>query len=151
MKFKVAALAAVAALTFAACGSTGPSGGGGSLGTVQIGANDPIHIAFWGVLSGADATLGQDSEWGVKVAVQDIGGKLLDHDISLTTEDGLCTPDGGAAAAAKMAADKSIVGLVGPNCSDEVEGGIKALTDAGMVDVSPSATRTVVAVSVGWS
>jgi branched-chain amino acid transport system substrate-binding protein len=118
-----------------------PSTAGGALGTVTIGPSDPIHIAFWGVLSGADATLGQDSEYGVKVAIQDAGSKLLGHDISLTTEDGLCTPEGGATAAQKLASDPTIVGLIGPNCSDEVVGGIKAISDAGMTTISMSATR----------
>ena len=30
------------------------------LGVVEIPAGEPIHIAFWGVLSGADASLGED-------------------------------------------------------------------------------------------
>src|SRR4029077_19215540 len=59
----------------------------------------------------------------------------------LTTEDGLCTPEGGATAAQKIAADTTIAGLIGPNCTDEVLGGIKAINDAGMTTVSPSATR----------
>lgn len=153
MRFaRIGALLAATAIVVGACssgqsatstptGSSGSSGNGGGIGTVQIGANDPIHIAFWGVLSGADATLGQDSEYGVKVAIQDAGGKLLDHDINLTSEDGLCTPEGGATAAQKMAADTTIVGMIGPNCSDEVVGGTKAISDAGMVTISPSATR----------
>jgi branched-chain amino acid transport system substrate-binding protein len=127
-------LAVLGLLSIACQGSTG-------LGTVTVAANAPIHIAFWGVLSGENTTLGQDSEYGAKIAIQDHGGKIADHDVNLTIEDGLCTPDGGAAAAQKMAADKTIVGLVGPNCSDEVVGGIKALTDAGMTTISPSATR----------
>lgn len=144
MKFtSLGAFAGVAMLLVAACAAPGGGGGGGggSLGSVTVGPNDPIHIAFWGVLSGADATLGQDSQWGVKVAIKDMGGKLLGHNISLTSEDGLCTPDGGATAATKLAADKTIVGLIGPNCSDEVVGGIKAITDAGMTTISMSATR----------
>jgi branched-chain amino acid transport system substrate-binding protein len=111
------------------------------LGVITIASGDPIHIADWGVLSGADASLGQDSLYGVQIAVDDKGGKLLDHTIRLTTEDGLCTPEGGATAAQKLAADKTIVGLVGSSCSDETVGGIKALTDAGLTTISPSNTR----------
>jgi branched-chain amino acid transport system substrate-binding protein len=73
--------------------------------------------------------------------MQDVSNKLLGHDINLTTEDALCTPEGGATAAQKLAADNTVVGLVGPNCSDEVVGGIKAISDAGMTTISMSATR----------
>jgi branched-chain amino acid transport system substrate-binding protein len=102
---KLGALAAIAMLTFAAC-----SGGGATtapsaapvedpLGTVTIPAGEPVHIALWGVLSGADANLGDDSKQGVEIAIDDLGGKFKGHDIRLTTEDGLCTPEGGATAA----------------------------------------------------
>ena len=152
--FAVAAMLVATACTSGASPSASAPAGGtpaataggsapaGALGSVTFGASDPIHIAFWGVLSGADATLGQDAEWGMKVAIQDAGGKLLDHNVDIgTAEDGLCTPEGGATAAQKLAADKTIVALVGPSCSDEVVGGIKAITEAGMTTISASATR----------
>ncbi len=110
------------------------------LGVVTIPAGEKIHIAFWGVLSGADSVLGVDAQRGVELAIAD-QGKLLDRDILLTSEDGLCTPEGGATAAQKMAADSTIVGLVGSTCSDETVGGIASLTAAGMTTISPSNTR----------
>ncbi len=116
---KVGALAAVSILAFAACSSSGastaPSAAAPSaeapsaapsegapvedpLGTVEIPAGEPVHLAYWGVLSGADSTLGEDSKQGVEVAIDDLG-QFMGHDIRLTTEDGLCTPEGGATAA----------------------------------------------------
>jgi branched-chain amino acid transport system substrate-binding protein len=138
---RIGVLAAVSALAFAACGTSGSTAPADPLGVVTIPAGEKIHIAFWGVLSGADASLGQDSLYGAQIAVDDRGGKLLDHDINLTTEDGLCTVDGGAAAATKMAADNTIVGLIGSSCSDETVGGVAALTNAGLTTISPSNTR----------
>ena len=138
---KLGALAAVSILAFAACSnssaSTAPDTG---LGKVEIPANEPVHIAYWGVLSGADASLGEDSKQGVQIAVDDIG-EFMGHKIQLTTEDGLCTPEGGATAATKLAADSTLVGLVGSACSDEVVGGIKTITEAGLTTISPSNTR----------
>lgn len=111
------------------------------LGVVAIPTGEPIHVGFWGVLSGADGSLGTDSLHGVQLAVDAVGGKLLDRDILLSEEDGLCTPEGGATAGQKLAADTTLVGLIGPSCSDEVVGGIAALTAAGLTTISPSATR----------
>ncbi|HLE53028.1 MAG TPA: branched-chain amino acid ABC transporter substrate-binding protein [Anaerolineales bacterium] len=114
-----------------------------ALGCVDVAPGDPVHVAFWGVLSGADATLGQDSQYGVEIAIDDRGGTLLEHDIQLTTEDGLCTPEGGSTAATKLAVDTTIVALVGSSCSDETVGGIATLTNAGLTTISPSNTRPV--------
>lgn len=111
------------------------------LGVVEIPADEPLHIAMWGVLSGADAALGEDVKRGVEIAIDDRGGELLGHEIQLTSEDGLCTPEGGATAAQKLASDTTIVGLVGSVCSDETVGGIATLTDAGLTTISPSNTR----------
>ncbi len=111
------------------------------LGVVQIPAGEPLHISYWGVLSGADSSLGEDSKQGVEVAIDDLGGKFKGRTIRLTTEDGLCTPDGGATAAQKLAADSTIVGLIGSSCSDETVGGIASLTAAGLTTISPSNTR----------
>jgi branched-chain amino acid transport system substrate-binding protein len=160
---KVGVLAIAAVLTVAACSSGGATAEPESmapestapesmapesmapaedpLGTVEIPAGEPLHLAYWGVLSGADSSLGEDSKQGVEIAIDDIGGKFKGHDIRLTTEDGLCTPDGGATAAQKLAADATIVALVGSSCSDETVGGIAALTAAGLTTISPSNTR----------
>ncbi len=144
---KLGALVGIALLTFAACSSgtatTAPSAAPveDPLGVVTIPAGEPVHIAFWGVLSGADSTLGEDSKQGVQIAINDMGGKFLGRDILLTTEDALCTPEGGATAATKLAADSTLVGLIGSSCSDEVVGGIKTITEAGLTTISGSNTR----------
>ncbi|MDE3089598.1 MAG: branched-chain amino acid ABC transporter substrate-binding protein, partial [Chloroflexota bacterium] len=113
------------------------------IGCVDIKPNDPVHIAFWGVLSTADAPLGTDSKYGVEIAIDDKGNNILGHKIQLTTEDGQCTPEGGATAATKLAVDTTIVALVGSSCSDETVGGIATLTKAGLTTISPSNTRPV--------
>jgi branched-chain amino acid transport system substrate-binding protein len=136
----ISSLLIVAAVVLSACGPTftPPTD---PLGVVTIPSGEPIHIAYWGVLSGADATLGEDSKRGVELQVDAHGGKLLGRDVRLTTEDGLCTPEGGANAGQKLAADTTLVGLIGSSCSDETVGGIKAITEAGLTTISPSNTR----------
>jgi len=111
------------------------------LGVVTVAPGEPVHIGQWGVFTGANASLGQDSNEGIQIAIEDHGGKILGHDVRLTTEDALCSPEGGATAGAKLAADSTLVGLIGSTCSDETVGGIKAITDAGLTTISPSNTR----------
>jgi branched-chain amino acid transport system substrate-binding protein len=71
----------------------------------------------------------------------DRGGELLGHELRLVSQDALCTPEGGATAAQALAADTTLVGLVGSICSDETVGGIQTITDAGLTTISPSNTR----------
>jgi branched-chain amino acid transport system substrate-binding protein len=110
------------------------------LGCVDIGPNDPIHIAYAFVTSGADATLGLDTKYGAEIAVDDKGGKLLGHPIKFDGQDSGCNAEGGTAAATKLAADKTIIAVNGTNCSSEAVPGVPIMSQAGFTIVSPSNT-----------
>ena len=110
------------------------------LGVVTIKKGQPIHIAYWMVVAGPDASLGIDTRRGVEIAIQDKGGKLLGHPIKLSGQDTACNAEGGQAAATKLASDPSIVAAVGSNCSSEARPGAPILWKAGIPTVSPSNT-----------
>jgi branched-chain amino acid transport system substrate-binding protein len=112
----------------------------GKLGVVKIKAGEPIHIASWMVIAGADASLGTDTRRGVEIAAADKGGKLLGFPIKLTFQDTGCNAEGGQAAATKLAADPTIVAAIGSNCSSEAKPGVPILWKAGIATVSPSNT-----------
>ncbi|MBI5651984.1 MAG: branched-chain amino acid ABC transporter substrate-binding protein [Chloroflexi bacterium] len=111
-----------------------------AIGTVKIGPSDPIHIAYMMVTSGADGSLGIDSRRGVEIAIDDKGGKLLDRSLKLDGQDSGCGAEPGQAAAAKLAADATILAVVGSSCSSEIRAGGPALSKAGFSVVSPSNT-----------
>ncbi len=109
------------------------------LGCVEIGPDDPVHIAYALVLSTADESLGVDTRNGVEIAVDD-KGQILGHDIQLDGEDDQCSAEGGQAAAAKLSADPSIVAVIGTSCSSAARVGVPLLSQAGLLIVSPSNT-----------
>ena len=110
-----------------------------ALGCVEIAPGDPVHLAGIFVLSGANESLGVDSRNGVEIAVADFG-PILGHEVDFTAEDAGCTAEGGQTAASKVAADASVVAIVGTSCSSEAEAAIPIITEAGMVMVSSSNT-----------
>jgi branched-chain amino acid transport system substrate-binding protein len=110
------------------------------LGVVTIKKGQPIHIAYWMVVAGPDASLGEDTKRGVEIAIQDKGGKLLGHPIKLTGQDEGCGPEGGQASTTKIASDPSVVAAVGSNCSSAARPGVPILWKAGISTVSPSNT-----------
>jgi branched-chain amino acid transport system substrate-binding protein len=111
------------------------------IGVVKIPPGEPIHIAYWLVVAGPDASLGEDSKRGIEIAIDDMGGKLLGRPIKLTGEDSGCNAEGGIAAATKLSTDPTIVGLIGSSCSSEAAAGVPILSKAGYVTISPSNTR----------
>jgi branched-chain amino acid transport system substrate-binding protein len=110
------------------------------LGVVTIKKGQPVHIAYWMVVAGPDASLGEDTKRGVEIAIQDKGGKLLGHPIKLTGQDEGCGPEGGQAAATKIASDPTVVAAIGSNCSSASRPGAPILWKAGINTVSPSNT-----------
>ena len=96
--------------TAASCECTDP------VGCVTVGADDPVRVGWMMVVSGADATLGLDSKYGVEIAADD-RGTIADHAIELVGEDDLCSAEGGQTAAQKMSADSKLTAVIGTSCS----------------------------------
>ena len=109
------------------------------IGCVTVAPADPIHLAAGLVIAGPNETLGLDSLYGVEIALAD-KGKVLGHDVKLTSEDTGCNAETGQAAGTKLAADTSIVGVIGTSCSSEARVAVPLLSKAGFVIVSPSNT-----------
>lgn len=110
------------------------------IGVVRVARGQPITIAYWFVISGANASLGVDTRRGVEIAIDDKGGKLLGHTIRLVGEDSGCGAEGGVTAATKLAAQRPVVVAIGSNCSSEATPGAPILWKAGIATVSPSNT-----------
>jgi branched-chain amino acid transport system substrate-binding protein len=111
-----------------------------ALSCLDVPPGEPVHIAYALVTSGPDETMGIDSRNGIELAVED-KGQILGHDILLTGEDEQCKPEGGLTASTKLAADQSIVAVVGTSCSDAARTGVPILSRAGLIIVSPSNTE----------
>jgi len=111
-----------------------------SIGCVTVAEGEPIHIAYAMVISGPDATLGTDSRNGVEIAIDDKGGKLLGHDIKFDGEDDQCSAEGGQAAGTKLAADPTIVAIIGTSCSSAARVAMPLWSTAGFTVISASNT-----------
>jgi branched-chain amino acid transport system substrate-binding protein len=137
--FGVFALLIIMSMALSACG--GPEFVcDDPIGCVDLAPDEPVHIAYMLTISGATAFLGEDSKGAIEIAVDDRGGKLLGHDLLLTGEDSLCSAEGGQTAATKVAADTSILGVIGTNCSSAATAAMDTISEAGLVMLSPSNT-----------
>jgi branched-chain amino acid transport system substrate-binding protein len=110
------------------------------LGCVEIAAGDPIKIGYALVTAGPNSSLGEDSVRGIEIAVDDMGGEIMGHPIEIVGEDTGCSPEGGQAAATKLASDTSLGAVFGTSCSSEARVGAPILTEAGLSMISPSNT-----------
>lgn len=135
-----AGLIIVAGLILAACG-----GGAAEfvcedeIGCVTYGPDEPIRIASALVISGPNADLGLDSQWGVELAI-DFREEVLGHSVELQAEDDGCNAEGGQAAGQKIVADPTIIGAIATSCSGAGVPMSEVISEAGYFMVSPSNT-----------
>lgn len=110
-----------------------------AIGCVDVAPGDPIHLAYLLVISGPNETLGVDSRNGIDIALEDYG-PVLGHEVLLTGEDDGCSAEGGQTGGTRLAADPSIVAVIGTSCSSAARVALPLLTAAGFLVVSPSNT-----------
>ena len=109
------------------------------IGCVTYAPDEPIRIASALVITGPNAQLGLDSQYGVEIAI-DMQGELFGHEIELQAEDDGCNAEGGQAAGQKIVSDPSILGVIGTSCSGAGVPMSQVVSDAGYFMVSPSNT-----------
>ena len=136
--FYILGLLIVGSLALAACGG-GAVECTDDLGCVEVAEGDPIRLASALVISGPNAQLGLDSQYGVEIAI-DMRGEVFGRSVELQAEDDGCNAEGGQAAGQKIVSDPSIVAAIGTSCSGAGVPMSQVLSDAGYAMVSPSNT-----------
>jgi branched-chain amino acid transport system substrate-binding protein len=105
------------------------------------GAACSAKIGFMGPFTGDAASIGQEQlNWG-KLGIDDFNAKN-GTTFSLVETDTQLDPAQATTGAQKLISDADVVAVLGPAGSQEVEAIGPAMTTAGLVYVSPSATRT---------
>ena len=148
------------AMIAAACSNSTSAGGGSTSGgaavdcnaapgCVTIAAGAPIQIGTLLSVSGDNADLGNDSLYGIELAIDHLdgvfdgqAGQILNHPVQLQNEDETCSAEGGQAGSTKFASNPDIVAVLGTSCSGAALGvADKTLGDKGIVLLSPSNTN----------
>jgi len=131
-------LVVAAAALLVACGKKEEAASGAaSMPVVKIG-----HV---GPVSGAIAHLGKDNEYGARMAIDELNAAGVTIDgkqvkLELMAEDDGADPKQGTAVAQKLA-DAKVVGVIGHLNSGTTIPASKIYSDAGIPQISPSATN----------
>jgi branched-chain amino acid transport system substrate-binding protein len=156
----VVVLAAAGAMALTSCSSSGnkkSSGlGGGTSAAASGGASaaataKTYKIGFEGPLSGANAQLGINEEYGAEIAVdQANANSSLGFKVQLVKSDDEGDPTKSPAAARVLTQDPAILGVIGPSFSGSTLAVGKIYSAAGMAFVTPSASKGTLQ-QQGWT
>ena len=134
------AVMALGGIAPTACGAAAPSYScTDRLGCIPVASGEPLKIGALLTLTTPDSPYGIDALRGVEIAITH-KGRVAGHDIALVKEDDLCSEEGGAAGANRLAADPGIVGVIGTTCSSATVMASRILGGVGSVLISPSST-----------
>ncbi len=151
-----AAVLGVIVLLAAGCAKKSSTGGANSaacksdqFGCVVYQKGTPIKIATLLAITGDNKNLGLDSQHGAQLAADYLdgnfdgkNGQLFGHEVQLVNEDDGCKKEVGQAGATKIAADPTILSVIGTSCSSSALGVADTiLSKKGMLLISPSNTN----------
>lgn len=142
---RVVGSAVMVALAFGgatACKSDSDSEAGGS-------KDCGYKIAFFGALTGGNAVLGINIRDGAKLAIDQYNKDNGDCTVELVEKDSAGSPDQAPGLAQSLVTDNKVLGVVGPAFSGESKVADPILDEAGIVQITPSATAPGLATN-GW-
>jgi branched-chain amino acid transport system substrate-binding protein len=140
--WRVAAAAAAAGLTLAACGTTDDSDSDtGDTASGDGGASCDVKLAFLGPTTGDYANLGLNIVNGAKLAMEEFAAENPDCKVELEEFDSQGDPEKATPLADQIVNDDAFVGVIGPTFSGETDATGQTFADAGLVTVSASATN----------
>jgi len=116
-----------------------------ALGSVAMAQEQVVRIGHVAPLSGAIAHLGKDNEYGARLAIEELNAKGVNINgkkikFELVAEDDASDPKQGTAAAQKLV-DAKVSGVIGHLNSGTTIPASKIYSDAGIPQISPSATN----------
>jgi branched-chain amino acid transport system substrate-binding protein len=110
-----------------------------AIGCVDIAPDEPIHIGYMVPETGGAAVYGVAAKGAMEMVAAD-RGQVLGHDIQIDGEDTACSAEGGETGAQRIAADPTIVGVIGTTCSSAMTAAMSTISEAGLTIISPSNT-----------
>ena len=116
-----------------------------AISTLAVAQEQVVKIGHVGPVSGAIAHLGKDNEWGARLAIEELNAKGVSINgkkikFELVAEDDASDPKQGTAAAQKLV-DAKVSGVIGHLNSGTTIPASKIYNDAGIPQISPSATN----------
>jgi len=145
VKHLTPALTLAAAVLLTACGQKEEAAAPAAAPAPAPAAEPVIKIGHVAPMSGAIAHLGKDNEYGARMAIEELNAAGVTIDgkkvkLELMAEDDAADPKQGTAVAQKLV-DAKVAGVIGHLNSGTTIPASKIYSDAGIAQISPSATN----------
>lgn len=124
-------------------GTGSPSGGGGASATGGAASGEPIKIGHYASMTGSEATFGQSTDNGIKLAVEErnAAGGVKGRPIQLITYDNQGKQQETTTVVTRLVQQDKVVALLGEVASSRSMAGGPIAQKAGVPMITPSSTN----------
>ncbi len=109
----------------------------------------PIRIGLHGPLTGPVAFLGTGFDYGITLAIEDLGGEIDGHPIEYFTADNQCNPTDAVNAVSKLIDVDQVDAIIGGGCSSATIGGLPIVLEGQTPQVSATSTNPFIYLDLG--
>jgi branched-chain amino acid transport system substrate-binding protein len=108
-------------------------------GCYEVAEGEPLVMGTALVITGANESLGLDSQYGAEVA-RTLRPEIAGHEVEFNHQDDGCSTEGGTAAARALLSEENIAAVIGTSCSSAGIPAAEILSAEGIMLVSSSNT-----------
>ena len=113
----------------------------GEDGEADAGDADPIKIGLYAPLTGPVAFLGEGFDFGIQLAIEELGGEIGGHPIEYVVADNKCNPTDAVNAVRKLIEEDQVDAIIGGGCSSATVAALPIILEGQTPAVSATSTN----------
>ncbi|HZD10339.1 MAG TPA: ABC transporter substrate-binding protein [Candidatus Binatia bacterium] len=113
---------------------------GGEAGT-DTGDLEPVRIGLYGPMTGPIAFIGEGFDFGIKLAIEELGNEIAGHPIEYVVADNKCNPTDAVNAVRKLIEEDEVDAIIGGGCSSATVAALPIIAEGQVPAVSGTSTN----------
>lgn len=102
---------------------------------------EPVKIGLYGPLTGPVAFLGEGFDFGIKLAIEELGNEISGHPIEYVVADNKCNPTDAVNAVSKLIDEDQVDAIIGGGCSSATVAALPIIAEGQTPAVSATSTN----------
>lgn len=110
-------------------------------GETDAGDAEPVRIGLYGPLTGPVAFLGEGFDYGIRLAIEELGNEISGHPIEYVVADNKCNPTDAVNAVRKLIEEDQVDAIIGGGCSSATVAAMPIILEGQTPAVSATSTN----------
>lgn len=102
---------------------------------------EPIKIGLSSAFTGPFASVGEGFEWGVTMAIEDLGNEIAGRPVELYTADNKCNPSDAVTAVRHLIDEEEVDAIIGSSCSGATLAALPIIQESEIVQLSVTSSN----------